>query len=191
MRLIIFGPPGAGKGTQSGRIAARYGVPAVSTGEIFRSNITERTELGRQVESVLAAGGYVSDEVTNAIIADRLSRADAVGGFLLDGYPRTPSQVDALDALLTGQGTALDAVLRLVVDPEVIIGRLLRRAAIESRSDDGEDVIRHRFEVYTEQTAPLALLYHERGLLVDVDGLGEVEAVTERIFTALDAVAAG
>ena len=191
MRLIIFGPPGAGKGTQSGRIAARYGVPAVSTGEIFRSNITERTELGRQVESVLAAGGYVSDEVTNAIIADRLARPDAVRGFLLDGYPRTVPQVDALDALLTGQGTRLDAVLRLVVDPEVIIGRLLRRAAIESRSDDGEDVIRHRFEVYTEQTAPLASHYRERGLLVDVDGLGEVEAVTERIFAALDAVAAG
>ena len=139
MRLIILGPPGAGKGTQATRIAERLSIPAISTGDIFRTNIKEQTELGRRVESILASGGYVPDEVTNEIVADRLSWPDAEHGFLLDGYPRTAGQVEALDAMLARQGHALDAVLELTVDEDAVVERLLKRAEIEGRSDDSED----------------------------------------------------
>ena len=129
MRLIILGPPGAGKGTQAAKVAERYGIPAISTGEIFRANIKGQTDLGRQVEAILAAGNYVPDEVVNAIVADRLTWADAQPGFLLDGYPRTLNQVAALDALLAEHGRALDAVLELTVDVDAVVARLLKRAA--------------------------------------------------------------
>ena len=136
MRLIIFGPPGAGKGTQASRIAERYGIPAISTGDIFRANIKAETPLGVQVKEILASGGYVSDEITNAIVADRLGQADCEPGFLLDGYPRTAEQVEALDAVLAESGRRLDAVLELTVDDDEVVGRLLRRAEIEGRADD-------------------------------------------------------
>jgi len=184
-RLIIFGAPGAGKGTQATRIAASLGIPAISTGDIFRYNIKNETELGLQVKEILASGAYVPDEVTNAIVRDRLDQPDAVAGFLLDGYPRTQAQVVELDDMLTAQGRSLDAVLELTVDTDEVVQRLLKRAEIDGRADDTEDVIRHRLKVYEEETAPLAALYRGRGLLHQVDGMGEMDAVTERLQSVL------
>ena len=185
MRLIIVGPPGAGKGTQASRIAASFGIPAISTGDIFRANIKNETDLGKQVKDILSSGGYVTDQVTNAIVRDRLHEDDAAQGFLLDGYPRTLPQVDALDAMLAEDGHALDAVLELTVDEEAVVQRLIKRAEIEGRSDDTEQVIRERQALYRKETAPLAELYGQRGLLVQVDGMGEVDEVTTRIEEAL------
>lgn len=185
MRLIILGPPGAGKGTQATRIADRFGIPAISTGDIFRANIKNETELGLQVKDILASGGYVTDEVTNAIVRDRLQQDDAREGFLLDGYPRTVAQVEALEGLLAEGGHALDAVLELTVDEEAVVKRLLKRAELEGRVDDTEEVIRERQAIYRRETAPLADLYASRGKLVQVDGMGEVDEVTARIEDAL------
>ena len=185
MRLIIVGPPGAGKGTQAARVAASFGIPAISTGDIFRSNIKNETELGLKVKDILASGGYVTDEITNAIVRDRLREDDAAPGFLLDGYPRTLAQVGALDAMLAEDGHALDAVLELTVDEDAVVQRLIKRAEIEGRSDDTEQVIRERQAIYRKETAPLAELYGQRGLLVQVDGMGEVDEVTTRIEEAL------
>lgn len=186
-RLLILGAPGAGKGTQASRIAERYGVPAISTGDIFRANIKAGTPLGQQVSAIIESGKLVPDELTNEIVADRLRRDDVEHGFLLDGYPRTVAQVHALDAVLQADARRLDAVVLLDVDSESVISRLLKRAEIEGRADDTEEVIRHRQEVYTEQTAPLIELFELRGILVSVDGLGEVDEVSERVFAALDA----
>ena len=185
MRLIILGPPGAGKGTQAGKIAETFGIPAISTGDIFRAHIKEETELGRQVKEVLASGGYVTDEITNAIVSDRLEQSDAADGFLLDGYPRTVAQVEALDTMLSSHGHALDAVLELTVDEDAVVERLLKRAEIEGRSDDTEQVIRERQAIYRKETAPLAEVYSQRGLLVQVDGMGSVDEVFSRITEAL------
>jgi adenylate kinase len=184
-RLIIFGAPGAGKGTQATRIAESLGIPAISTGDIFRHNIKNETALGLQVKEILASGAYVPDEVTNAIVRDRLDQKDAVGGFLLDGYPRTQAQVAELDDMLSAAGTSLDAVLELTVDTDEVVQRLLRRAEIDGRADDTEEVIRHRQIVYVQETAPLAALYRDRGLLHQVDGMGEMDAVTERLQAVL------
>jgi adenylate kinase len=184
-RLIIFGAPGAGKGTQATRIAGRLGIPAISTGDIFRYNIKNETPLGLQVKEILASGAYVPDEVTNAIVRDRLEQPDATGGFLLDGYPRTQAQVTELDEMLSAKGSSLDAVLELTVDTDEVVQRLLKRAEVDGRADDTEDVIRHRMKVYEEETAPLAALYRERGLLHQVDGMGQMDEVTERLQAAL------
>ncbi|MFZ1374551.1 MAG: adenylate kinase, partial [Nostocoides sp.] len=159
MRLIIFGPPGAGKGTQATRIAERYGIPAISTGDIFRANIRGETPLGLQVKEILASGGYVSDEITIAIVADRLAQEDCLPGFLLDGFPRTADQVAALDGILADRDSSLDAVLELTVDEDAVVARLLRRAEIEGRVDDTEEVIRERMAIYHRETAPLAAIY--------------------------------
>jgi adenylate kinase len=188
MRLILMGPPGAGKGTQAKVISGRLGIPAVSTGDIFRANVSEGTPLGLEAKRYMDAGDYVPDEVTNAMVRDRLSQDDAVEGFLLDGYPRTVSQVAELDSMLGDVGGALDAVVVLTVDDEELVQRLLHRAETEGRTDDTEDVIRHRQDVYNEQTAPLIAVYADRGLLVAVDGMGAVDEVTERVFSALDKV---
>ncbi len=185
MRLLILGPPGAGKGTQATRIAEHYGIPAISTGDIFRSHIKAGTELGRQVVAITSAGGYVSDEITNALVDDRLDQEDAVAGFLLDGYPRTVAQVEHLDGHLDETGHALDRVIELVVDDEVVVGRLLRRAEIEGRADDTEEVIRERMAIYHRETSPLAAIYAEHGVLTQVDGLGDVDEVFARIIAAL------
>ena len=187
MRLVLLGPPGAGKGTQALRLADRYGVPAISTGDIFRANIAQGTPLGVQVKGILASGGYVSDDITNAMVRDRIDQEDARDGFLLDGYPRTSALVVELDRMLAERGTGLDGVLELTVDPEEIVARLLRRAVTEGRVDDTEDVIRRRLKVYAEETAPLTTLYAERGLLLRADGMGEVAEVTDRLVRALDA----
>ena len=185
MRLIILGPPGAGKGTQAARIAQHFGIPAISTGDIFRANIKDGTELGKQVQEITASGGYVSDDITNAIVEDRLAQSDCEGGFLLDGYPRTTGQVSALDAMLAKTDLGVDKVLALTVDEDAVVARLLTRAEIEGRVDDTEDVIRERQAIYRRETAPLTAVYAERGLLVEVDGLGEMDEVTERIISAL------
>ena len=186
MKLIIMGPPGAGKGTQAKKIAAKLGIPAISTGDIFRRNVSEQTELGVEAKRYMDSGDYVPDELTNKMVRDRLGEDDALDGFLLDGYPRTLAQVDELDSMLDDRGFALDAVLVLTVDKEEVVERLARRARDEGRTDDTEEVIRHRQEVYTEQTAPLIEVYDDRGLLVRVDGMGAVEEVTSRVFDALD-----
>lgn len=186
MRLIILGPPGAGKGTQAARIAERFAIPAISTGDIFRFNIKNQTDLGRQVADILAAGQYVPDELTNAIVADRLGQPDAESGFLLDGYPRTPAQVAALDAMLAEKGQHLDAVLELMVPIHEVVDRLLKRAEIEGRSDDTESVIRERLRVYTRETEPLAAEYDKRGILLRSDGRGDVDVVFDRLVQALE-----
>jgi len=186
-RLIIVGPPGAGKGTQAGRIAEGFGVPAVSTGDIFRKNVSEGTPLGVQAKAIMDAGDYVPDELTNELVKSRLAEPDAEQGFLLDGYPRTVGQVAYLDGLLAEQGTGIDAVVQLVADQDALVERLLKRAEDQGRSDDNEETIRRRQEVYTEQTAPIVAAYAERGLVVDVDGLGGVDEVGDRIQAALTA----
>jgi adenylate kinase len=185
-RLIIMGPPGAGKGTQATRIADRYGIPAISTGDIFRSNIKDGTDLGKEVSSILAAGGYVPDAVTNEIVRDRLAWVDAAPGFLLDGYPRTTGQVAFLDDVLAAHGHALDGVIELTVDEDAVVERLLKRAQTEGRADDTEDVIRERQAIYRKETAPLIAIYEQHGVLLKVDGMGTVDEVTERVVKAVD-----
>lgn len=188
MRLVLLGPPGAGKGTQAKRLAEWLSVPAISTGDIFRSNIAGNTELGRQARGFIDAGKLVPDEITNGMVADRLTRPDASVGFLLDGYPRTMAQVAALDGMLASADTQLDAVVEITVDAEEVVDRLLSRASLEGRSDDTAEVIRHRLEVYAAQTAPLTDVYRERGLLVQVDGVGEIDEITGRLTRALAAL---
>ena len=184
-RMVLLGPPGAGKGTQAARIGERLGIPAISTGDIFRAHVAGSTELGRRARAYMDKGEYVPDSVTNAMVADRLTEDDAASGFLLDGYPRTAAQVDALDDMLSERGEALDVVVEITADADAVVERLLGRAAEQGRADDTEPVIRRRLEVYAEATAPLASLYEDRGLLVRVDGTGDVDEVTERIMTAL------
>jgi adenylate kinase len=186
MRLILMGPPGAGKGTQAKVIAERLSVPAISTGDIFRRNVTEQTELGIAAKRYMDAGDYVPDEITNAMVRDRINEPDAADGFLLDGYPRTVAQVAELDAMLLESGQAIDAVIVLTVDKDEVVQRLVKRAHAEGRSDDDEEVMRHRQDVYSEQTAPLIEVYDDRGLLIEVDGMGPVDEVTSRVFKALD-----
>jgi adenylate kinase len=183
-RLLIVGPPGAGKGTQAARIAEQLDIPTISTGDIFRSNIANGTELGQQVKAIVDAGDYVPDSLTNALVTDRLNEADAKGGFLLDGYPRTPDQVRYLDELLGSHGHSLDAVLRLVADQDEIVRRLRKRALEQGRADDSEEAIRHRQEVYRRETEPLVAAYRDRGILIEVDGLGSPDEVAERIERA-------
>jgi len=186
MRLLIMGLPGAGKGTQAVAVAKRLNIPTISTGEIFRENIREQTPLGRKAQPYLDAGEYVPDEVTDAMVRDRLAKPDARDGFLLDGYPRTLQQAKTLDDILAEQGHPLERVIELVVDTEEVVKRLVRRGQEEGRTDDSEDVIRRRLEVYAEQTSPLLDLYRDRGLLVRVDGEGDLEVVTERVLAAVE-----
>ena len=183
MRLLIMGPPGAGKGTQATAISDRYGIPAISTGDMFRANVSQGTPLGVEATRIMDAGGYVGDDITNAMVKDRLEQADARNGFLLDGYPRTTAQVEALDEML-GE-SRLDAVIALGADTDEVVARLLKRGQEQGRTDDTEEAIRVRQQVYAEQTQPLLDLYRQRGLLIEVDGLGEIAEVGERIFAAL------
>ena len=180
-----MGPPGAGKGTQAVGLASRLGIPHISTGDIFRANVSQGTALGLEAKRYMDAGEYVPDDVTNAMVRDRLAQADCIPGFLLDGYPRTVDQVAQLDDMLASADAALDRVVELTVDIDEVVGRLVRRAAEQGRADDTEDVIRRRLEVYAEQTAPLLAIYSGRGLLVQVDGLGEIDDVAARLAAAL------
>lgn len=184
-RFLIIGPPGAGKGTQASRIADTLSIPAISTGDIFRANIKGETELGKKVQAIIESGELVPDSLTNEIVADRLTQNDAQQGFLLDGYPRTVDQVHALDEMLAVDNAALDAVILLEADTDAVVERLMKRAEVEGRSDDNEEIIRHRQEVYAEQTAPLIELFDERQILVTVDALGSVEDVADRITESL------
>ena len=186
-RLLLIGPPGAGKGTQAVALANRYEIPAISTGDIFRENVANETELGKQAKAFMDRGEYVPDSLTNDLVRDRLSQPDASRGFLLDGYPRTADQTVELDAILMKQGHKLDAVVQLTADSEELIRRLLGRAAQQGRADDNADVIRRRLAVYEDQTAPLTDIYAARGLVLMSNGLGEIAEVTERIIEGLEA----
>lgn len=191
MRLIIMGPPGAGKGTQARYIAERHAIPAISTGDIFRANVAEASLLGLRAQAYMDLGEYVPDAITNAMVRDRLQMADCREGFLLDGYPRTLDQVAELDKVLARLDARLDGVLLLSADSDELVERLLGRALTEGRPDDTETVIRRRLAVYEEQTTPLVGAYEERELLVAVDGLGPVGEVTDRIEAALRELGSG
>jgi len=184
-RFLLIGPPGAGKGTQATLLAQAYGIPAISTGDIFRANVKAETELGVLAKGFMDRGEYVPDSLTNDLVRDRLSHEDSQPGFLLDGYPRTRDQVLELDDILGSAGKALDAVILLKADPDELVRRLLNRAQEQGRADDTEDVIRHRQSVYLEQTAPLIEIYSARGIVLEIDGLGQVGEVTDRILNSL------
>ena len=184
--MLIMGAPGAGKGTQARQISDHYGIPAISTGAIFRRHIAEQTELGKRVKEIISAGDFVPDVLTTALVAQRLLEPDARRGFLLDGYPRTAAQVAALDIMLGDLGTALDCVLTLEADVDDLVARLLKRAEIEGRSDDNETTIRHRMSVYEAETAELMDIFARRGILLSVNGEGGIDEVTQRIVAAID-----
>src|SRR4029453_6685088 len=180
MRMVIIGPPGSGKGTQAERLAKNFGIPPVSTGEIFREHVKHGTPLGVEAAAHLDAGNFVPDSLTNRMVRERLSRADVRDGFILDGYPRTPAHTPELDRMLEADGRTLDAALQLTADDNELIDRMLKRAAISQRSDDTEEVIRHRLELYRLQTEPIIALYSGRGILVNVDGNGSEDEVFAR-----------
>lgn len=185
MRIVLMGPPGAGKGTQAVVIAEQLGIPHISTGDIFRANLKQGTPLGVEAKKYMEAGEYVPDSVTNGMVADRLAQADAANGFLLDGYPRTVDQVHALNAMLSESDLSLDHVIEITANTDEVVARLLNRAKEQGRADDTEEVIRRRMEVYAEQTAPLTDLYAEQGVLRKVDGMGSVDEVSQRIMAVL------
>ncbi len=186
-RFLLIGPPGAGKGTQAGLLSNAYSVPAISTGDIFRANVKAETELGLLAKSYMDRGEYVPDTVTNDMVRSRLAEEDVKRGFILDGYPRTRDQVLELDSILSEIETRLDAVVLITVDLEVLVERLLKRAQEQNRTDDTEEIIRHRQQVYLEQTRPIIDIYTERELVVEINGLGQVDEVTHRILNALTA----
>lgn len=185
MRIILMGPPGAGKGTQATVIANHFGIPHISSGEIFRRNIKANTPLGAAAREYIDQGNYVPDDITNGMIHDRLAEPDTANGFLLDGYPRTLDQIYRLDETLAEFGQSIDAVVEMTADPEEVVHRLLARAEVEGRTDDNDAVIRNRLVVYHQQTAPLTQVYRERGLLIQVDALGTIDEVSERLLSAL------
>ncbi|MFD1213763.1 adenylate kinase [Arthrobacter sp. GCM10027362] len=189
-RMLIIGPPGSGKGTQASRISERLGVVAISTGDIFRANVKEQTPLGLEAKKYIDNGDFVPDSVTNNMVRDRLSQPDVEGGFLLDGYPRTTAQVEELDRILDANGQKLDVVLQLTADDEELVRRLLHRAELEGRADDTEAVIRHRLDLFHEQTEAVVARYLERGIVAKVDGIGQIDEVTDRVMEALKSVTA-
>lgn len=184
-RILLIGPPGAGKGTQALELSSAFSIPAISTGDIFRENVRNETPLGLEAKSFMDAGNNVPDSLTNDLITDRLASPDCSGGFLLDGYPRTTDQVRHLDNFLADHHTKLDVVVQLVAEPDIVVERLRKRALEQGRTDDDEAVVRHRLDVYAEQTAPLIDVYSARGLVVAIDGIGEIAEVTRRITDAL------
>ena len=187
--VILLGPPGAGKGTQASRIAERLGIPAISTGDIFRANMVEGTEIGKQAQAYMDRGEFVPDSVTNAMVKARLAAPDAANGFLLDGYPRSVEQAHVLRDMLLDLGKSIDVVLEIQVDEDEVVERMLKRAQEQHRTDDTEPVMRHRLEVYHQQTLPVATYYVDQDLLEVVDGSGSIDEVTARIFAILDSVA--
>jgi adenylate kinase len=186
-RLLIVGPQGSGKGTQGVRIAEAFGIPAISTGDVFRAAVAEGSELGLQVKAIIEAGDLVPDELTSAVVRDRLAQADAAEGFLLDGYPRNMAQVMHLDEFLEGRDESLDAVIELAVPRDESIARIAGRAAEQGRSDDTEEVIANRLAIYERETAPILEVYRTRGIVDDIDGVGSLDEITDRIIAALEA----
>ncbi len=180
-----MGPQGVGKGTQAALLSTHYGIPAISTGDIFRYNLKNHTPLGVKAQAYIDRGELVPDELTNSIVRDRLAKDDAAGGWILDGYPRNASQVDALDSMLKGLGTPLDKVVALHADRDVLLARMSRRAKVEGRSDDTPDAIARRLDTYERETAPLLDVYRDRGQLVSVDGSGDVDSISKTIIGLL------
>ncbi|MGM9470453.1 adenylate kinase [Pseudarthrobacter sp. YS3] len=183
--MLIIGPPGSGKGTQAERISERLGVVAISTGDIFRANVKGGTPLGVEARKYMDNGDFVPDSVTNEMVRNRLSQDDARNGFLLDGYPRTIAQVDYLDGILAAADQELGVVLQLTADDEELVSRLLGRARETGRSDDNESVIRHRLDLYHQQTEAVVARYARRGILAQVDGLGGIDEVTDRVLGSI------
>ena len=187
IRLLIVGPQGSGKGTQGIRIAQAFGIPAISTGDVFRGAVAAGSELGQQVKAVIEAGDLVSDELTSAVVRDRLAQPDAeAAGFLLDGYPRNLAQVRDLDAFLEGRDEELDAVIELSVPRDESIARLSRRAKEQGRTDDTEEVIANRLAIYERETAPILGVYHSRGIVEEIDGIGSLDEITARVIASLE-----
>lgn len=191
MRLILLGPPGAGKGTQSARIVERLGIPQLSTGDMLRAAVAAETPIGLKARDVMASGGLVSDDIVVGIVADRIGEEDARGGFILDGFPRTTAQAEALDSMLAGKGLSLDAVIELKVDETALVERIAKRVADTQargepvRKDDNPEAFKTRLVAYREQTAPLSAYYERKGQLVTTDGMApidEVSAAIERIL---------
>lgn len=187
-RMLLMGPPGSGKGTQATRIADKLGIVPISTGDIFRHNVKSMTPLGVEAKKYIDNGDFVPDEVTNRMVADRIAQADAEHGFLLDGYPRTKGQVEALDAMLAEAGLSLSAVVELEVPDEELVERLLKRAEIGGRADDTQEVIEHRLDLYHRETESVIQEYVERGIVARVDGTGQIDDVTERLLQAVYSV---
>ena len=191
MRLILLGPPGAGKGTQAQRLVGKHGIPQLSTGDMLRAAVQAQTEVGKRAKAVMDAGELVSDEIVNAIVAERIDQADCEGGFILDGYPRTLAQADAVEAMLDRRGIALDAVIELVVDDKALVGRIVRRAEEAKaagqpvRKDDNPEVFEERLREYYKKTAPLIGYYHAKGMLKGVDGMAPIDDVTRQIDALL------
>jgi adenylate kinase len=185
MRIVLLGPPGAGKGTQAARVACRFGAPHIATGDIFRANVAEGTELGRAAQEYMDLGDLVPDELVIAMVMERLGEDDCAAGFVLDGFPRTVNQAEALDRQLADLGAPLHAVLCFEAAEEELLRRLAGRAAAQHRADDVEQTIRHRLEVFASKTRPLIDYYRHRRLLTMVDGVGRVEDVTVRILDGL------
>lgn len=186
MRLLIMGPQGVGKGTQAALLSEHYGIPAISTGDIFRYNLKNQTELGKQAQAYMDRGELVPDELTNTIVKDRLAMDDAADGWILDGYPRNAAQVAALDRMLEELGTPLDHAVVLEAGREVLLERMAKRAAEQGRSDDTPEAIATRLETYERETAPLLDIYRDRGMLVSVNGVGEIDQISANIIEALD-----
>ena len=186
MRIVLLGPPGAGKGTQAARVACRFGAPHIATGDIFRANVAEGTELGRAAQEYMDRGDLVPDDVVIAMVMERLAERDCQSGFVLDGFPRTVNQAEALDRQLVDLGSPLHAVLCFEAAEEELLRRLAGRAAAQHRADDAEQTIRHRLEVFAIKTRPLIDYYAHRGLLINVDAIGPIEVVTKRILDDLE-----
>ena len=184
-RMLIIGPPGSGKGTQAERVSEGLGIAAISTGDIFRAHVKGGTPLGTEARKYMDAGDFVPDSVTNKMVRDRLSEDDVENGFLLDGYPRTTAQVDYLDEILANGDQKLDVVLQLTADDEELVKRLMGRARDTGRSDDNEAVIRHRLDLYHQQTEPVVAAYARRTILTRVDGIGGIDEVTARVMDAI------
>lgn len=185
MRLILFGPPGAGKGTQAEAIRDEFSVVHISTGDIFRDNVGNDTELGRRAKRYMDRGDLVPDDIVIAMIDDRLRQSDAAGGFLLDGFPRTVAQAEALDDVLARDGHGIDGVLRLRVGDDELVARLLQRAREQGRADDTRDVVENRLSVYRAETEPLVDFYRTRGVLHEIDGTGTIDEVRDRVLSSI------
>jgi adenylate kinase len=185
-RLIIMGPPGSGKGTQAEHLARHFGIPAISTGDLFRAHVRDKTELGLEARAFMDKGEFVPDHVTTDMLKQRMEEPDAADGFLLDGYPRTVIQIGALDEMLAARGQPLEVVLALTAPDGELLARMLRRAQEQGRSDDTEDVIQRRLELYREETQPVLTAYTKRGILLTVEGTGERESITRAAIAAVE-----